>query len=170
VNALRLIAATILTLALTAALAVCSQLPYSPDGRETALVRLSWRAVGERVERCRRATPEELAALPAHMRRPEICEGSLEPFRLSVALNGETIYTGQVRASGAREDRPTYVFREFEVPAGTHHLQIHFAPDREDSARAPLRLDETVTLAARKVLLVTHDPGTDRLSVFSPTS
>lgn len=165
-NALRILGGA----ALTALLVVCSQLPYAPDSRQSALLRLSWRAVGERVEECRRPGPEELAALPRHMRRAEICEGRLAPFRLSVALDGEPVYVGLIHASGAREDRPTYVYRQFDVEPGTHRLSVEFATDHEGSERVPLRLDTQVTLAPRQVLLITHDAQSDRLIVFEPTS
>jgi hypothetical protein len=170
VNGVRLVLAVLLTMALTMGLVVCSQLPYEPDTRETALLRLSWRATGERVEKCRQVTPEELAALPQHMRREEICEGRLAPFELSVALNGENLYTGLIRAAGARQDRPTYVSREFEVSPGTHRLSVRFVSDLEDSARAPLVFDAAITLEPRQVLLVTHDPHTDQLIIFDPAS
>jgi len=165
-----LVLAVLLSFALTMGLVVCSQLPYEPDTRETALLRLSWRAVGERVEKCRQATAEELAARPQHMRRVEICEGRLAPFELSVALDGENIYSGLIRAAGARQDRPTYVFREFEVSAGTHQLSVQFVPDLEESARAPLVLDASITVEPRQILLVTHDSNTDQLIIFDPTS
>lgn len=166
----RAVLAAALAAAFTATLVVCSRLPYVADERSDALIRLSWRAVGERVEECRQASAEELAALPRHMRRQEICEGRLAPFDLSVALDGEPLYTGLVRASGAREDRPTYVFREFAVAPGTHQLVVHFGPHRDDMAGAPLALDETLALAPRQILLITQNPDTDQLIVFDPAS
>lgn len=167
-SALRTTLAAIVTAGFTAMLVVCSQIPYEPDTRETALVRLSWRAVGDRLEECRAPTQEELDALPLHMRPKEICGSRLTPFALSVSLDGVAVYSGQIRASGAREDRPTYVFHQFEVAPGTHRLSVRFAPDREGSASAPLVLDETVTLAPREVLLVTQDSDSDQLIVFTP--
>ena len=68
------------------------------------------------------------------------------------------------RWSGARADRPAYVFHEFPVAPGEHRLEVHFAPAIE-STLPPLDLDESVTLSPREILLVTHEPGAEGLSL-----
>lgn len=145
---------------------------YLATASESAVLRLSWRAVGERIEECRTLSEEELAALPLHMRRSEICEGRLAPFRLVVAVDGETLLDAPVRASGAREDRPTYVFHEFPLPPGRHHVEVRFAVDHPAGAGAsPFRVlsfDGDLELAPRTVALVTHVEGAEGLSIVSP--
>jgi hypothetical protein len=132
------------------------------------LLRLSWRAVGERVEACREPTEEENAALPPHMRRSEICEARLSPFRLAVAIDGNPVLERRIRPGGARQDRPAYVFQEFPVAAGAHRLEVVFESEPEDgavaAARPPLVLDERVVLGRREIFLVTIDPDTGRFS------
>ena len=59
-----------------ATLAALSAIPWTPEPGPEAVVRLSWRARGERVEVCRDLSAEELEALPQHMRRERVCEGS----------------------------------------------------------------------------------------------
>jgi hypothetical protein len=159
---------------LTAGLVVCSGLPYVDDSSDHALVRLSWRAVGERVEECRTPTADELAALPPHMRRQEICEGRLMPFQLAVSIDGAPVFEGRVRPAGTREDRPAYVFQEFPVSPGRHRIEVRFAAeipegaDRED--RTPLTLDETVTLEPRTIALVSLDEAARRLKVLASSA
>jgi hypothetical protein len=46
---------------------------YQRATDQHALLRLSWRMRGERLENCRDRTPAELEALPVHMRTPRIC-------------------------------------------------------------------------------------------------
>jgi hypothetical protein len=168
--------------ALIALLGALSQLPYAAERSDRALVRLSWRARGERTERCRRATPEELAAMAAHMRQEVICEGArIAPYRLRVAIDGRTREDGVVAGSGVAGDRPIYVLREFALAPGHHRIEVRFekvagddgalatrpgalddrASDREAEARRRaipprLLLDTTVTAAANGVLLVTY--------------
>jgi len=172
VSVLSRVAATGSALAFTAALVIFSGLPYEPEPGEDALIRLSWRAVGERIEECREPSEAELAALPQHMRMKEICEGRLAPFHLEVAVDGRTLFDGRIRASGAREDRPTYVLQEFRVPPGEHRLRIHFEVDRPGasapSGRGPLTFDETIRLAPRAIALIAHDEDSGRLTVFEP--
>jgi hypothetical protein len=154
---------------LGAGIVLGSRVPYAVEGSPDALVRLSWRAVGERVEECRTPTEAELAALPPHMRRREICEGRILPFRLSVAIDGEPRFGGEIHASGAREDRPTYILEEFRVAPGEHRVAVRFEVVRRGPpVRAPLLFEETVTLASRSVLLVTEDEAGERLTSFGP--
>jgi hypothetical protein len=160
--------AALLALGLTAGLVWCTALPYQSESREDAVIRLSWRTVGERVEECRTPTEEELAALPPHMRQGEICEGGMLPFRLRVAVDGASVFDDHVRTAGARGDRPATVFREFRVAPGAHRVQVRFEVDRGEgqgvSERPPLILDEEVTLEPRAILLVVENEG--RLGIF----
>ena len=77
---------------LLGATAALSQWQWSAKTAERSVLRLSWRARGERLESCRRATPEELAAVPAHMRQEVICEGArVAPYRLRIAVDGQAL-------------------------------------------------------------------------------
>ncbi len=160
----RLAGAWLLGAVATAALAGLSQVPYAAATGEHGELRFAWRYRSETVEQCRRLTDDELAALPQHMRRDEICERRLQPWRLVVTLDGTPVADDTVRAKGAREDRPLYVFRQLQLPPGSHHLRAVFSPIGV-SSRAPLEVDASVTVAAREVLLVTYDADADRLMV-----
>jgi hypothetical protein len=107
------------------------------------------------------------------MRRKEICEGRLAPFRLVVEVDGEELIDTSIRASGARQDRPTYVYHEFRLPPGRRDVRVDFRVDRpEDSDPdrfAPLVFDDTLDLAPRTIALVTHREGDSALSVVLPT-
>lgn len=146
-----------------ALLAALSDVPYDAGSSDQALVRLSWRVRGERVEECRRLAREELAARPAHMRQAEVCQGRVLPYRLTVALNGETVVDRLVHAAGAREDRPIYVFQEIAVRPGDYDLSVAF--ERQgggvDQAATPaaLRLASAVSLRSREVALIGYDAG-----------
>lgn len=151
----------------TAGLVALSGVTAVVDDSSTGLVRLSWRSVGARIEKCRVPSAEELAALPPHMRRKEICEGHLAPFALEVRLDGEPVVDREVHAAGAREDRPTYVFDEIPVAPGPHELDVRFAVVDADPARgvAPLHLRTTVDVPAKGVVLVTRDDESGELVV-----
>jgi hypothetical protein len=93
------------------------------------------------------------------MRQREICERRLSPFRLRVALDGAPLFDGELRPAGAREDRPTYVFRDFEVAPGEHRVEVRFEELRPPGAPAPppaLVLDRTVAFPPRRIRLVTR--------------
>jgi hypothetical protein len=157
-------------------LAALSRVPYAAEPGADALLRLAWRARGERVEQCRRLTPAELARVPAHMRQEIQCTGRIVPYRLRVALDGREVINELVQAAGARHDRPLYVFRELRVPPGPHALAVRFArvrtvpaTARDDETTTPpeLRLDTAVLFLSRRAALVTYDEEQRRLTLIA---
>jgi hypothetical protein len=187
-RAVRFALAGAVVLASGAALAALSLVPYTAEPGDRAVVRLAWRARGERVRECRRLTADELARLPQHMRQEEVCERRILSYRLRVDVDGARVIDELVRAGGAREDRPLFVFRDVAVTPGTHHLQVTFALEgtpgmgrreeedvdaTEASRRAretPVRLelDGSVVLVARQIALVTYDDERRRLLLAPP--
>lgn len=157
----------LVAVALTLGVAWVSQAPYPVEPDDSAVVRLAWRARGEWVEECRTQTPEELAKLPIHMRREEVCEGRVVPFGLGVEIDERLALADTIHGAGARGDRPIYVFREIRIEPGTHALEVRFAPIRAgdgDEAAEPLR--RTIRLAPREVALVTYDDDRDELELI----
>ena len=146
------------------ALGALSRVPYTPADAGHGVLRLSWRVRGERVQECRRLTPEELEALPLHMRRPEVCEGRIAPYRLRVAIDGSVVEDTLIRAAGAREDRPIYVLRDFPLAPGAHVVDIAFA---REGAPAGLTLETVVEIRPGRISLVTFDPDRNALVLRS---
>jgi hypothetical protein len=164
-------AAAVVVVVSALALAALSVLPYTPPAAEEGLLRLSWRARGERVQECRRVSDEEQAGLPAHMRREEVCEGRLLPAHLLVEVDGRVVVDDTVRARGARGDRPLYVFHEIALPPGRHPVRIRFErEERQEGGATPalLELTQTLALAAGEVALVTYDTDLAALVVRTP--
>jgi hypothetical protein len=100
----------------------------------SSLVRLSWSARPERLERCRRLTDDELAKRPVHMRLRLECQGSFARYHLLVSANGRVLASDTVRGGGLRHDRPMHVFREFALTPGPLRLTVALA--RIDSISA----------------------------------
>jgi hypothetical protein len=161
-------AAVGVALLLGAGVVLGSRVPFGA-APEAAVVRMSWRAVGRHVESCRAPTEAELAGVPEHMRQKEICERRLLPFRLVLRVDGAPALDELVRPSGARHDRPSYVFRELPVPSGSHRIEVRFGEEGATEPAPPLELDATVALAPGAVALVTRvgDEG-DRLAIELP--
>lgn len=157
-------------------LGTLTRLPYRVAGEDEARVRLSWRIRGEQAGGCRTPTAEELEALPVHMRNPDACVGSVPPFRLRVEVDGRVVLDDEVRPSGARGDRPVYVFRDLPVGSGAHRVRIHFVQQEGADAgdagtggtRRPLRLelDRELRLGPRQIALVTLDADRMELVVL----
>lgn len=163
-------------LAVAAALSMgaLTRFAYNAEPGDEAELRLTWRARAAPVEECRRLTEAEQAALPVHMRRETVCEGRVSSYRLDVAVGGERRHGSIVKGSGARGDRPLYVFDAIRLEPGGHDVHVVFervgAGDAEgqDDARSigvpdRLELRARVALAAGDVAMVTYDATARRL-------
>jgi len=160
------IAGGALLAATAAAVAVLSALPYDAADEELGMVRLSWRYRIAPTQHCRTRTQEELDALPVHMRTPEVCERGIPSYRMSLWVDGDSVFEDVVRPAGAAGDRPLYVHRDHEVVAGEHRIAVRFAPLADGGVgEAGLSFERTVTIAPGEVVLVTYDPNTDRLEM-----
>jgi hypothetical protein len=163
-----------LAVALTLGIAALSRVPYSAASDDHGVLRLSWRAPGEVVEECRQLSREEIERQPIHMRREQVCERRLLPYRLRVRLDGTVLLEETVRPSGAREDRPLFVFRQIPLAPGDYRLEVEWervpgagdsAVPREDADAPPaagtaprrLELAADLRLEAGDIALVTYD-------------
>lgn len=165
-------AGALVALGTVVALGILTRVPYGEDPGPGARIRLSWRAVGERVEACRVRSPEELAALPRHMRRERVCEGRLASYALEAVVDGRRVVADTVRGSGVRGDRPLYVFRELPVRPGVHRVRVSFrrlgegnGSGGEEVIPPSLLLEAMVRVGPGEVALITYDPGARRLRV-----
>ena len=143
--------------------AAASQWRVDASG-EGALIRLSWRVEAVRIESCRTLTEAELEEIPAHMRRPETCEGGAVDYELTLAVDGTQVLQDTIAPSGLRRDRPVYVYHDHPVEPGARHVEVRFGPIVEDPA-ADTVPDHTwngeLDLASREIgLLTLSDDGT----------
>ena len=85
-------------------------------------------------ELCRDRTPEELAALPAHMRSPQICERARAPVRVRVRVDGAEVHRSSHAAAGAWSDGPGIALLRLSIPAGEHDVEIAIGDTAEPEA------------------------------------
>jgi hypothetical protein len=161
VTAGRKVASALATMALAAATAGLSRVPMSTaDG--DAFVRLSWRTEPIRVEECRTLTEEELAEIPAHMRRTEECTGYFVDYEVTLEVDGHEPMVDTVAPSGLRRDRPVYVLRDRPVRPGRHSVDVSFTalvPESFEPDDQPIALEWSgpMELVPGEVGLVTLD-------------
>ena len=165
---IRWIMAGALTLAVALPIAWLSQAPTTYARPGDALLRLSWRMDGLRVEDCRPRTEEELAALAPHMRTPEVCTRGFVDHELSVSIDGAELMRDTVRPGGARRDRPVYVYRDIPLAPGRHSLSVTFAalvpPGFEPvGAQIAQSFQGELEVAPTEVVLIGFDPATSTL-------
>ena len=148
---------------------ILSRVAWQSADPDTAELRLSWRIPAPAHQECRPPTEAELRDVLPHMRPAEICTDEAIPFRLTIALDGDTLLSEPIVRSSPRA-RTITVFRSFRISPGSYALEVAFLPelppgsDRTvadapagDSAPEPAQspLDLATTLRAR----VSADPG-----------
>ncbi len=168
------VVAAVLAVAVTVSIGWLSQVPYTAETDSKALLRLSWRIRGAKVQECRALSDEERERLPPHMQLDEICGGRVSPYHLSLEVDGAQVASDTVRAAGARQDRPIYVYRDLALSPGKHSIRLVFRrlsdsavqqSEVQGAAPAVLELESTIDLAPGAIALVTYDAERQRLVI-----
>lgn len=98
---------------------------------DQAVIKLSFSHAGDRVGPCRRLTQEEIAALPANMRRSEDCPRERLPLLVELELDRELVTRRLLPPVGLHRDGASAVYLRFPVAAGKHRIVARL----RDSAR-----------------------------------
>ena len=99
---------------------------------DRAVIKLSFSHAGDRIGPCRRLTQEEIAALPANMRRSEDCPRERLPLLVELELDGALATRRLLPPVGLRRDGASAVYQRFQVAAGKHRIVARL----RDSARS----------------------------------
>lgn len=165
----RCVAGALCAVGVLLATVILSRVAWQSAEPDIAELRLSWRIPAPARQECRPPTEAELSGVLPHMRPREVCTDEAIPFRLTIALNGDTLLSEPIVRSSPRA-RTITVFRSFRIPPGSHALALDFlpelppgpelviadAPARDSAAEsAPPPPDVATTLRTR----VSADPG-----------
>ncbi len=126
---------------------------YIAEGQ--AQIKLSFMHVGARVVECRRRTPEELAALPQHMRRPLDCTRERVPVVVDITLDGESLYYQALPATGLHNDGPARGHATFRVPVGEYRIAVRIRDTGREEGFDHER-QETIILTSGQTLVIDY--------------
>jgi hypothetical protein len=155
------------TAALTLPVAALARAPYSPPGAVDAGLRFSWRMSVSAKENCRPRTPAELAALPIHMRTPEVCTRDVASYALITRIDDITADTIQLVRGGVKGDRPLFVLEERTLSPGRHRVRVHLERMATSGTEILAALDTVLSMDAGAVQLITLESEARRLSAKS---
>jgi hypothetical protein len=113
-----------LALVFTGAAALSDWPPHRSLADNVGVLTLSFSHGADRRAACRKATPDELAALPPNMRRREICPRERPPIRVEIDIDGSAAFRADVPPSGIAGDGPSRVHRRLVLPAGAHTVEV----------------------------------------------
>lgn len=130
---------------------------YRHLGDDEALIKLSFTHAAQRVDECRKLTPEELAKLPPNMRAPTKCGRERSPVIVEVDIDGKPAIRHVARPSGLSRDGASSVYQRMTVPAGTHQVAVRLKDDAGKEGFEYER-EKTVTLAPAQILVIDFDP------------
>jgi hypothetical protein len=140
--------------ALFATAAVFSQWPrYRQLAPETAVIKLSFTHGSNRQADCRRRTAEELAKLPANMRKPLECPRRRGEVYVEFDVDGRPLLRASLPPSGLSGDGPSRIYQKFVVPAGAHSVAVRMRDTRRTEGFDYVKSDDIV-LAANQNFVV----------------
>ena len=96
-----------------------------------ALIKLSFNHAGERKEKCRRLSQEELLELAPNMRKPLACKRERVPVYVEIFLDHELLFKDTLMPGGLSRDGTSSVYQRFVVAAGEHHLLARLRDNRD---------------------------------------
>lgn len=105
---------------------------YQQAPPDKAQIKLSFAHGGQRVEDCRRLTPQEIAKLPPLERRPNTCARERIPIYVEFAIDGTLVHAETLTAGGVSGDGPARIYRKFLVPAGDHVLTARLRDSKRE--------------------------------------
>lgn len=85
---------------------------------------VSFKHAGEAREQCRELSPEELAALPSHMRRSEQCKRQRGAVWLLVEIDGKPVLERSYAARGLWGDGMSAGIEQIDVSPGAHTVRV----------------------------------------------
>ncbi len=97
---------------------------YTYHDSEKALIMVSFSHSSERKEKCRRFTPEEIAATAANMRRSMDCKRERVPVYVELMLDNESLLSKSYNPTGLAKDGSASVYERISVEPGKHHLIV----------------------------------------------
>lgn len=131
---------------------------YRHLGPDMAVLKIAVRHAGEIIGECTPVSAAQYASQAATMQRAEICPRSRSPLQLALLMDGETLYSDTVPASGLHDDGVSSMHRRFQVPAGRHHLQLLMNDDVAVEGYN-WRLEQDIDLRPAQVMVATFKEG-----------
>lgn len=126
---------------------------YRQTPRDTAVLLLTFVHGADRKAECRRLTAEEIAKLPANMRRTEECPRRRLPILVELEVDGRPMFRASLPPTGIAGDGASRVYERYVLPAGRHDIVVRMR-DRPRTEGFDHEGRATVTLAPDQLFVI----------------
>jgi coenzyme F420-reducing hydrogenase delta subunit/NAD-dependent dihydropyrimidine dehydrogenase PreA subunit len=152
--------ATLLALLFAALIGAGSDLGYASPRLPGSELAISLKHPGVASESCRQLSEEELAAKPAHMRKPMECERMRPDVRLRVDIDGVRALETSVAPSGLWKDGNSVSLERIAIEPGDHLVRVAIG-ETVDPDEWTFEAEQTLTFSeeARRVVLFDRVAG-----------
>ena len=118
------LAAAVIAAIFAAPVGLLSDLSYAAPRVEGSELVVSFKHPGQLSENCRKVSAAELAKMPVHMRREEVCERARSAVRLRVMVDGAQSVEVTVPPSGIWSDGNSVAVERISVRPGEHSVEV----------------------------------------------
>ena len=125
---------------------------------DMAVLKVAVRHAGKVIGACAPINATDQSNRPVNMQLAEICPRERSPLQLELVLDGNTLYRASVAASGLHNDGVASMYRRFNVPAGSHHLQLRMNDDVEVDGYT-WQLEQDIQLQPAQVMVASFKEG-----------
>lgn len=153
-------AATLLALLFAVLIGAASDLSYAVPRVPGSELAISLKHPGVASESCRELSAEELAAKPAHMRKPMECDRIRPPVRLRVDIDGKRTLEASITPSGLWEDGNSVALERIALEPGDHLVRVEIG-ETADPDEWTFEAEQTLTFSeeARRVVVFDRVAG-----------
>jgi len=124
-----------------------------------AVIKMAFSHAGQRKEKCRRLSPEEIQKLAPNMRRSTQCTRERLPITVELYLDQDLLYEGTLAPAGLWKDGQSTVYERFVVNPGLHRLTARLRDshrsegfDYENSTQVRLQAGQNFVVGFRAEL------------------
>jgi hypothetical protein len=135
-----------------------SQPTHQPMQEDMAVLKVAIRHAGKIIGECTPINPTAKTQPGSNMRLAEICPRERSPLQLELKLDGETVYSASIPASGLHNDGVSSMYQRIAIPAGSHRLQLHMNDDVAAEGYT-WQLDQQIDLQPAQVMVATFKEG-----------
>ncbi len=143
--------------------------------QKDANLRVSWRFVSQKIERCKVLSSIEMQKIPKHMRNPRgVCSSTSFDYNLSVKLDGKEIINKKYYRKGLKADGAIFILVDLPVKPGIKDVFVTFSPviDKEQNIMKEYKLllglifNKKVQFCTRKTRLISLDFINNKLIII----